>query len=122
MILFDLYVILQGKEALEELINDKLSRHEISDEHREELLKLLVDHFENVDDPKQLQLRKGGRFSKKSSKKSSPSSTKSESKDSPPLSQATEVENMETSSKTETTINKDIITPIQNNANPVEVN
>lgn len=105
----------QGKEALEELINDKLSIDDIEDKQRPELLKLLIDHFENPGEPK----RKNGRYPRKSSKKSSPSS-KSNSKDSSKNSEKSETENNDVSVTSDTV--KDDITPLQNTANPVEVN
>lgn len=81
---------LQGKEALEELLNDKLSSDDITDKQREEILKLLIEHFERP--AGELPKRPKGRFTRRSSKKSSPSSTKSSSKDSPKSSEKSETD------------------------------
>lgn len=103
--------LFQGKEALEELINDKLSGDEVSEKDKEELLKLLTDHFQNPPDLK----KNNSRFSRKSSLKSNVV-TINESK--PP-----ELENKEIPVvDTELSLTNDIIKPIQNNTNVVKVN
>ena len=113
----------QGREALEELINDKLSSDDITEKQREELLKLLIDHFQKP--AGELPKRAKGRFPRKSSKKSSPSSTKSSSKYSPKSSEnteITEIDSHEVSDALTNDIAKLEITSIQQSAPAVEVN
>lgn len=103
----------QGREALEELINDKLCGDEVTDKNKSELVKLLVDHFEKPDEPK-----KKSRFGSRNSSKVSPKSNKSESK----VSESEKSECDQTAVSTELTIDNDIITPVQSKTNAVEVN
>lgn len=109
----------QGKEALEELINDKLSSDDITDKQREELLKLLIDHFQKP--AGELPKRAKGRFPRKSSKKSSPSSTKSSSKYSPKSSEKSETDTHVVSALTNDIVKLEI-TSLQQSAPAVEVN
>ncbi len=102
--------MLQGKEALEELINDKLGGDEVPANQKEELLKLLISHFENPEEAK----KKGGRFPRKYFKKSPPSEKVQ------PEETKTVTDDVTVCS--ELTIDSDIIKPIQNNANAVKVN
>lgn len=112
-------MILQGREALEELINDKLSSNDISQQHKEELLKMVTDHFEK---PK----KKGSRFERRSSERSS--NGKQKSSDAEVVETKKEKSDIakeagEISEKlSEFAIKDDIIKPITNQANAVEVN
>ncbi|KAK7576057.1 hypothetical protein V9T40_012343 [Parthenolecanium corni] len=102
----------KGKEALEELINDKLSGDEVEEKQKEELLKLLTDHFENPEEPK----RRVPRFSRRNVRKS-PSTSKSET------AKVSESENIEPAASEEVPLADDIVKPIQTNTSaPVLVN
>ncbi|XP_065216001.1 maternal protein exuperantia [Planococcus citri] len=108
----------KGREALEELINDKLTGDEMTDKNKSELVKLLVDHFEKPDEPK-----KKSRFGRRSSSKVSPKSN--ESNESESKVGVAECENNPTdvdSELSKLTINNDIITPVHSETNAVKVN
>lgn len=115
-------MLLKGKNALEELLSDKLSNDEVTDESKEDLVKLLTDHFERPEEPK----KRGGRFGggRRNSKKS-PDSTRSESK----LSESEEKTSPESPPESpESPVSPDIIpnenllVSVQNQNNAVTVN
>lgn len=85
-----------------------MSCDEIGEKPKEELLKLLTDHFEKPEEPK----RRVNRFPRKSFKKSPPANQGETAK-------VSESENIEPAANDEAPLTDDIVKPIQTNTGAV---